>query len=43
MLKGTPSGGLASTFKSATTPEANPFLQGVGAYTALQGAGVTGK
>ena len=43
LLKGTPSGGLASTFKSATTPEANPFLQGVGAYTALQGAGVTGK
>jgi hypothetical protein len=46
LLKGTPSGSLSSTFKSATTPEANPFLQGVGAYTALQGAGMgapTGK
>lgn len=43
LLKGTPSGSLSSTFKSATTPSANPFLQGVGAYTALQGAGVTGK
>lgn len=41
LLKGTPSGSLASTFKSATTPSANPFLQGVGAYTALQGAGMT--
>tara|TARA_Y100000114_G_scaffold10136_1_gene7993 strand:- start:45 stop:926 length:882 start_codon:yes stop_codon:yes gene_type:complete len=42
LLKGTPSGSLSSTFKSATTPGANPFLQGVGAYTALQGAGVGG-
>jgi hypothetical protein len=41
LLKGTPSGSLSSTFKSATTPNANPFLQGVGAYTALQGAGMT--
>ena len=41
LLKGTPSGSLSSTFKSATTPSANPFLQGVGAYTALQGAGMT--
>lgn len=43
LLKGTPSGSLSSTFKSATTPNANPFLQGVGAYTALQGAGMTSK
>ena len=42
LLKGTPSGSLSSTFKSATTPAANPFLQGVGAYTALQGAGMGG-
>ena len=42
LLKGTPSGSLSSTFKSATTPAANPFLQGVGAYTALQGAGIGG-
>ena len=42
LLKGTPSGSLSSTFKSATTPSANPFLQGVGAYTALQGAGMSG-
>tara|TARA_B100000212_G_scaffold18384_2_gene12374 strand:+ start:770 stop:1639 length:870 start_codon:yes stop_codon:yes gene_type:complete len=41
LLKGTPSGSLSSTFKSATQPAANPFLQGVGAYTALQGAGMT--
>jgi len=38
MLKGTPSGSLSSVFQSTTTPSANPFLQGVGAYTALQGA-----
>ena len=42
LLKGTPSGSLSSTFKSATTPGANPFLQGIGAYTALQGAGLGG-
>ena len=42
LLKGTPSGSLSSTFKSATTPAANPFLQGVGAYTALQGVGIGG-
>ena len=42
LLKGTPSGSLTSTFKSATTPSANPCLQGVGAYTALQGAGIGG-
>ncbi len=43
LLKGTPSGSLSGTFKSATTPQANPFLQGVGAYTALQGSGMTSK
>tara|TARA_B100000085_G_scaffold284983_1_gene319535 strand:+ start:1104 stop:1973 length:870 start_codon:yes stop_codon:yes gene_type:complete len=41
LLKGTPSGSLSSTFRSVTEPSANPFLQGVGAYTALQGAGMT--
>lgn len=40
LLKGTPSSGLSSVFKSATTPDANPFLQGIGAYTALSGAGL---
>lgn len=37
LLKGLPSGSLSSTFESATTPSTNPFLAGVGAYTALQG------
>jgi len=37
LLKGVPSAGLGSTFKSATTPQTNPFLAGIGAYTALQG------
>lgn len=41
LLKGTPSGSLSSTFKSATEPASNPFLQGIGAYTALQGSGMT--
>jgi len=41
LLKGTPSGSLSSTFKSVSEPQANPFLQGIGAYTALQGAGAT--
>ena len=41
LLKGTPSGNLSSTFKSVTEPASNPFLQGVGAYTALQGSGMT--
>ena len=41
LLKGTPSGSLSSTFKSVTEPQSNPFLQGVGAYTALSGAGAT--
>jgi len=43
LLKGTPSGSLSSIFKSTTEPSANPFLQGVGAYTALSGAGATAK
>tara|TARA_R110000796_G_scaffold40391_1_gene99897 strand:+ start:3132 stop:4034 length:903 start_codon:yes stop_codon:yes gene_type:complete len=37
LLKGIPSAGLSSTFKSSTTPATNPFLAGIGAYTALQG------
>jgi len=37
MLKGSPSADLASTFRTAVTPSTNPFLAGVGAYTALQG------
>ena len=37
LLIGIPSAGLSSTFKSATTPATNPFLAGIGAYTALQG------
>ena len=37
LLKGMPSGNLASTFRTATTPDTNPFLAGVGAYSALQG------
>ena len=36
-LTGMPSMDIASTFRSTTTPDANPFLSGVGAYTALQG------
>jgi hypothetical protein len=43
LLKGMPSAGLSSTFKSATTPATNPFLAGVGAYTALQGIKPTGS
>jgi len=43
MLRGVPSAGLASTFKSAATPDTNPFLAGVGAYTALQGIKPTGS
>ena len=37
LLKGMPSSDLSSTFKSTTTPSTNPFLAGIGAYTALQG------
>ena len=43
LLKGLPSGGLSSTFESATTPSTNPFLSGIGAYTALQGINSTGS
>ena len=45
-LTGMPSMSVPSTFKSVTTPDANPFLSGVGAYTALQGVqprGTTGN
>ena len=42
LLKGIPSTGLGSTFKSVTTPDANPFLSGIGAYTALQGIAPAG-
>mgnify|MGYP003110918096 CR=1 FL=1 len=42
LLKGLPSSSLSGTFKSVTTPDANPFLSGVGAYTALQGIKPTG-
>jgi len=42
LIKGIPSSGLSSTFKSVTTPSTNPFLAGVGAYTALQGISPSG-
>ena len=38
-LTGMPSMSVPSTFRATTTPDANPFLQGVGAYTSLYGAG----
>ena len=41
-ISGMPSSGIASTFKSAATPDPNPFLSGVGAYTALQGVAPRG-
>ena len=37
-LSGMPSSDISSTFKSITTPDANPFLSGVGAYSTLYGA-----
>ena len=43
LLKGVPSAGLSSTFKSAVTPDTNPFLAGIGAYTALQGIKPSGS
>jgi hypothetical protein len=43
LLKGIPSSGLGSTFKSVTTPDTNPFLAGIGAYTALQGIKPSGS
>jgi len=36
LLQGMPSASIPSTFQQATTPGANPFLQGIGAYTTLQ-------
>jgi len=35
LLQGMPSASIPSTFQQATTPGANPFLQGIGAYTTL--------
>jgi len=35
LLQGMPSASIPSTFRQATTPSANPFLQGIGAYTTL--------
>ena len=35
LLQGMPSSSIPSTFQQATQPSANPFLQGVGAYTTL--------
>ena len=35
LLQGMPSSSIPSTFTQATQPAANPFLQGVGAYTTL--------
>ena len=36
-LSGTPSAGLVSQYQNTYLPPANPFLQGIGAYTAIQG------
>ena len=36
-LSGTPSAGLVSQYQDTYLPPANPFLQGIGAYTAIQG------
>tara|TARA_R100000773_G_scaffold24393_1_gene21482 strand:+ start:1076 stop:2008 length:933 start_codon:yes stop_codon:yes gene_type:complete len=35
LLQGMPSSSIPSTFQQATQPAANPFLQGIGAYTTL--------
>tara|TARA_A100001515_G_scaffold140683_3_gene136644 strand:+ start:1353 stop:2276 length:924 start_codon:yes stop_codon:yes gene_type:complete len=35
LLQGMPSASMPSTFQQATMPSANPFLQGIGAYTTL--------
>jgi hypothetical protein len=48
LLQGMPSASIPSTFTQATQPAANPFLQGIGAYTTLSqiapfGGGPTGK
>tara|TARA_R110002110_G_scaffold31463_4_gene110827 strand:+ start:467 stop:1372 length:906 start_codon:yes stop_codon:yes gene_type:complete len=37
LLKGIPSSNISSTFTNTTTPATNPFLAGIGAYSALQG------
>ena len=42
-LSGMPSSDVASTFQSTVTPATNPFLAGIGAYTALQGVAPYGK
>ena len=42
-LSGMPSSDIASTFQSTVTPATNPFLAGIGAYTALQGVAPYGK
>ena len=42
-LSGMPSSDIASTFQSTVTPAANPFLSGIGAYTALQGVAPYGN
>ena len=36
LLKGIPSAGLSSSFTTTTEPSANPFLSGIGVYSALQ-------
>ena len=49
LLQGMPSASIPSTFTQATQPAANPFLQGIGAYTTLSqiapfsAQGTTGK
>ena len=48
LLQGMPSASIPSTITQATTPSANPFLQGIGAYTTLSqiapfSGGPTGK
>lgn len=48
LLQGMPSSSIPSTFTQATQPSANPFLQGIGAYTTLSqiapsGGGTVGK
>tara|TARA_R100001510_G_scaffold52554_1_gene53360 strand:- start:1164 stop:2213 length:1050 start_codon:yes stop_codon:yes gene_type:complete len=42
-LSGMPSSDVASTFQSTVTPATNPFLAGIGAYTALQGVAPYGQ
>jgi len=47
LLQGMPSSSIPSTFAQTATPSANPFLQGIGAYTTLSQiapfGGTTGK